>query len=133
MALATLTIVGCEKDDDNYSTDYSGMWGLVAEHGLKFGTETYDLIFEVLSFENGRIKCYDTRSYEGYELKNGYLNCSRNDLVSPTTYTIELHKDKCYVDDDGFIQIKGNTLYWYYDDDKQDYDVYERIKGFTED
>lgn len=137
MALITLTIVGCE--DNNNSTDFSGMWAYVAEYDSEDGTYVYDKVDEVLSFEGGRVKLYSTRLDSGYDFKNGYLHCSRSDLYDPSTFSVELHQDKCYLyevyhgelHEIGYLQIKGDKLYWWYDDDS--YDIYERIKGFTED
>lgn len=139
MALATLVVVGCEKEDDNYSTDFSGMWAGVGyyEDGDR---ESYDLVEEVLSFEKGYVKSYVTRNYSGYTFKNGYLDCLRSDLYASTTFEIELHKDKCYMydcppgysrEEVGYLKIKGDKMYWY--DGVNSYEIYERIKGFTED
>ena len=62
------------------------------------------------------------------------MDCSKNDLYDPSIYSFELHKDRCFVyydgDELGYIQIRGNKLYWYYDSDN--YDIYERIVGFSE-
>lgn len=133
MALAALILVGCEKEG-KLSTDFSGMWAFVADYNVKNGKTTYDKVDEVLSFEGSRIKLYYTKRDEGYNFKNGYMECSQRDLYDPSIYTFELHNDKCYpyYDGDGlgYIQIRGNKLYWY--NDRGDYDVYERIKGFTE-
>lgn len=141
MALAALIMVGCEKEDNNYSTDFSGMWAYVAEYDSEYGTYVYDKVDEVLSFEGGRVKIYSTRLDSGYDFKNGYLHCSRSDLYDPSTFSVELHQDKCYLyevyqgepENIGYLQIKGDKLYWRYDDDDDFYDIYERIKGFTED
>ena len=140
MALGMLALVGCEKED-NYSTDFSGMWAFVAEYDSEDGTYVYDKVDEVLSFEDGRVKIYETRRDSGYDFKNGYLDCSKSDLYAPSTFSVELHKDKCYLyevykgelENIGYLQIKGDKLYWRYDDDDDFYDIYERIKGFTED
>lgn len=134
-ASSLFAFVGCENYDDNYSTDFSGMWALVADYDSEYGNEIYDTVDEVLSFEGGRIKYYTTRSSSGYAFENGYMNCSEDDLYDSTTFDIELHQDKCYVyyegDEEGYIQIKGNKLYWHFD--QGCYELYERIKGFTED
>ena len=79
MALATLTIVSCEKEDDNYSTDFSGMWAYVAEYDSEDGTYVYDKVDEVLSFEGGRVKIYSTRLDSGYDFKNGLA--AHNDIL----------------------------------------------------
>lgn len=139
MALATLALSGCEKEGD-YSTDFSGMWALVADYYIEDGKEVYNLVEEVLSFEGGRLINYATRRDAGYAFKNGYLECSRNDLCEPSIFNIELNGNKCFVSyetsyggsyDDGYIQIKGGILYWYEDDGS--YGMYERIKGFNKD
>ena len=135
MVLATLTLSGCENEGD-YSTDFSGMWALVAGH-YEDGKETYNLIDEVLSFEGGQMLTYATREDAGYAFKNGYMECSRYDLCEPYRYNIELNGNKCFVyyiphynsDDDGYIQIKGGILYWYEDGSCE---MFKRIKGFRE-
>lgn len=133
MALAVLVLSGCEEGG-RLSTDFSGMWAFVADYNSGSGKTTYDKVDEVLSFEGSRIKLYYTKRDEGYNFKNGYLDCSKNDLYDPSIYSFELHKDRCFVyydgDELGYIQIRGNKLYWYYDSDN--YDIYERIVGFSE-
>ena len=133
MALAVLVLSGCEEGG-RLSTDFSGMWAFVADYNSGSGKTTYDKVDEVLSFEGSRIKLYYTKRDEGYNFKNGYMECSKNDLYDPSIYSFELHKDRCFVyydgDELGYIQIRGNKLYWYYDSDN--YDIYERIVGFSE-
>lgn len=133
MALGSLTMAGCEKEEVDYSNDFRGMWAQVAEYDSTDGYIVCDLVDELISFEGDRMYYYFTRNHCAFE--NGYIDCYKGDLLHMDTYYIEPHKDKCYVyyygDEDGYLQIKGDKLYWYYD--QEEYEVYERIKGFTRD
>ena len=136
---AIFTFSSCEKEE--LSTDFSGMWALTAEYYGPGDNMNYDKIEEVLSFEGSGIKLYETKSYSGYDLEDGYLCCSIKDLIKKSSdYSIEPQDNKCYVfyfgkQDNGYIQIKGDKLYWYdyYSFGDGNYKLYKRIKGFAHD
>lgn len=139
LAFTLVVLVGCEKEDD-YSTDFSGMWAQVAEYYYDGGgsckPDKFLFFKEGVLNTNSLLNLYFIGISPSPYIEDGYLHCSIENLHTPKTFSLEPNKDKCYVFDDGndvgFVQIKGDALYWYYNDNKQRYDVFERIKGFIE-
>lgn len=137
MALGMLTLVGCEKEDD-YSTDFSGMWDFVADYDNEDGWDYYyDESNAYIKISGNSVAIYEANDWDGYSFGNGYYECSRDDFEYVISTTLKLKGDKAYLEgvaEAGYLQIKDGKLYRYYTEDRYEYcELYERIKGFTED
>ncbi len=134
--LGALTLSGCEKGDD-FSTDFSGMWAFVADYDSVDGYVEYDKSNALVKIDDNSIHIYESDNLRGYYFYDGYLDCSINDFSYSISITFKTKGSKLYLEglaEAGYCQIKEGKLYRYYTEDEYDYyEVYERLKGFSED
>lgn len=138
LAFTLIVLVGCDKSDEGNSSKFEGEWAFVADYDNEDGWDYYDDKSDAyIKISGNSIAIYEANDLDGYSFGNGYYECSRNDFEYVISTTFKLKGDKAYLDgvaEAGYIQLKDGRLYRYYTEDRyESCELYERIKGFTED
>ena len=143
MTLTLLSLCGCENggngDEHSVSTNFDGMWGIVADYVFDDGfTYYYSDSWYLIKVSENDMTVYESDN-DGYPFERGYYDCSRSNFTYSfsTSFTVKDNKAYFQPNEDAYtyMKIKDGKLYLYdaYSLEDGYFEVYERVKGFTRD